>query len=117
MIWSGYEVGKTVRYPAQSIEQDFRWAERHPVVDAYRLYDKMPYDRETWDLTAVLYAARPDRDYFGLSPAGDVQVDAKGTTVFKRNAKGKHKYMTLTPLQRARTLEAMVELSSQPVGR
>ena len=38
------------------------------VVDAYRNYMKMPYDRQTWDLTAVLYGMRPDGGYFSLSP-------------------------------------------------
>ena len=48
-----------MKFPAARIEKDFAWAPDHPVVDAYRAYMKMPYDRQTWDLTAVLYAVGP----------------------------------------------------------
>ena len=48
-------------FPAVSIERDFGWTTNHPVVDAYRAYMKMPYDRPTWDLTfgALCGAPRP----------------------------------------------------------
>ena len=55
IVASGFEVGEAMKFPAARIEKDFAWAADHPVVDAYRAYMKMPYDRQTWDLTAVLY--------------------------------------------------------------
>ncbi len=115
MVWSGFEVGRTVKYPARSIERDFRWTARHPVVDGYKAYMKFPYDRETWDLTAVLYAARPEGGYFGLSEAGEVRVDEKGTTRFEARAGGRSRYLTWNETQRARSLEAMIWLATQPV--
>ena len=36
IIAVGTEVGGSVPYPAQSIEQDFSWSPAHPVVEAYR---------------------------------------------------------------------------------
>ena len=54
MVVSGFEIGEAMKFPAARIERDFAWAADHPVVDAYRNYMKMPYDRQTWDLTAVL---------------------------------------------------------------
>src|SRR3984957_11645533 len=84
---SGFEVGAAILYPAVSIENDF--PKDNPVAEAYRLYAKMPYDRPTWDLTTVLYDLRPDRGYFDISPAGDVQVAANGSTSFQPNAQGK----------------------------
>ncbi len=114
-VWSGFEVGKTIKYPARSIDHDFAWAPKHPVVDGYKAYMKFPYDRETWDLTAVLYSLRPDAGYFGLSGPGNVVVDDKGFTKFEPSSGGRHRYLTVNDVQRARALEAMIWLSSQPV--
>jgi inosine-uridine nucleoside N-ribohydrolase len=114
LVASGWEIGDAVKYPAVSIERDFSYVKHHPVVDAYRHYKEMPYDRPTWDLTAVLYAVRPDRGYFGLSDAGTITVDGEGKTFFTAGGAGRHRYLTLTAGQRAKTLEALVQLSSQP---
>lgn len=115
MVWSGFEVGRTIKFPARSILGDFGWAERHPVVDAYHVYMKMSYDRETWDLTSVLFAVRPEAGYFGLSEAGEVSVDGKGVTAFSAQAGGRSRYLKLDELQRRRALEAMIWLASEPV--
>jgi hypothetical protein len=77
------------------------------VADAYRSYMPMPYDRPTWDLTSALYAIRPGRQYFALSPAGRVSVDEDGQTRFTPAPEGKHRYLILEDGQRARTLEAL----------
>lgn len=113
-VWSGFEVGRTIKYPAKSIERDFAWTPKHPVVDGYKAYMKFPYDRETWDLTSVLYAVRPDRGYFDLSAPGNVVVDAKGFTKHVPAAGGRHRYLLVNDLQRARVLESMIWLASQP---
>ncbi len=63
MVLSGFEIGLLVPFPAESIERDFAYAERHPVAEAYRAYEKMPYDRPSWDLTSVLYAVYPERGF------------------------------------------------------
>jgi hypothetical protein len=86
----------------------------HPVVDAYRNYMRMPYDRPSWDLTAALYAVRPEASYFTLSPNGTVRVDEKGNTLFTPSTEGKHRYMVLDETRKARTLEALILLASQP---
>ena len=114
IVASGYEVGQAIKYPAVSIERDFRYVEHHPVSEAYKLYQKMPYDRQTWDLTSVLYAVRPDRGYFGLSQPGTVTVDDQQVTQFAPSDKGRQRYLTVTPEQIATVREAFVELVSQP---
>jgi inosine-uridine nucleoside N-ribohydrolase len=114
IVASGFEIGEAMKFPAARIEKDFAWAADHPVVDAYRAYMKMPYDRQTWDLTAVLYAVRPGGGYFELSPPGRITADDAGRTSFHAEAAGKHRYLVLTEAQRARTLECMVGLASQP---
>lgn len=114
IIWSGFEIGLSLGYPHQSINQDYNYVKHHPLREAYILYMPPPHDRPTWDLTSVLYAVRPTRNYFGLSPAGSVTVSKDGLTQFAADEKGKHRYLTATPEQRVRTLEALQQLSSQP---
>ena len=114
IVFSGFEIGLAVTYPAASIERDFAIVAHHPLAEAYKLYDRMPYDRPTWDLTSVLYAVRPDRGYFDLSPPGRVQVDGDGVTVFEPNPAGQHRFLILRPEERLRVQEALVQLASQP---
>jgi inosine-uridine nucleoside N-ribohydrolase len=109
---SGYEVGEAILYPASSIEHDF--PQDNPVAEAYRSYAKMPYDRPTWDLTTVLYDLRPDRGYFDVSPPGDVEVSANGSTSFRPGPQGKRYFLRVDTVQAARVREACVWLSSQP---
>ncbi len=117
IVASGYEVGASILYPASSIENDFSYTPDHPIAEAYRNYMKMPYDRPTWDLTAALYAIRPDRGYFTLSPPGAISVDARGITHFTPGPGGSHRFLTVDAAQRARALDTMVLLASQPPGR
>ena len=115
IVASGWEIGEAMKFPAARIERDFAWAPDHPVVDAYRTYMKMPYDRQTWDLTAVLYAVRPGGGYFELSAPGRISADDKGRTSFRAESAGKQRYLVLPVALRARTLECMIGLASQPV--
>ena len=117
VVWSGFEVGRTIKYPASSIERDFGSVGAHPVADAYRVYMKMPYDRETWDLTAALFGVRPGDGYFTASADGVVEVDAKGFTKFTPQSGGKHRILSVNDAQRARILEAFLWLCTQPKGR
>lgn len=114
IVASGYEIGLAIKFPAASIERDFNYVPHHPLSEAYRLYLKMPYDRETWDLTSVLYAVRPDQGYFGLSAPGTISVDNDQVTQFAPSPTGKHRYLTVNAEQIARVREALILLASQP---
>lgn len=114
IVWSGFEIGIALAYPHQSILRDYGYVKHHPLAEAYTLYSPPPHDRPTWDLTAVLYGVMPDRGYFGLSLQGTVTVEDDGFTTFTADGKGKHQYLTLSAEQRARVLEALVQLSSEP---
>lgn len=92
LVTSPFEVGIDILYPASSIENDFSWTTVHPVVEAYKSYLQMPYDRPTWDLTALLYAVEGD-NMFSLSPAGTITVDDKGSTVFTSDQAGNRHYL------------------------
>ncbi|MBI3679181.1 MAG: nucleoside hydrolase [Acidobacteria bacterium] len=116
-VFSGFEIGLSIPFPAVSVERDFRYVEHHPIADAYRAYKQMPYDRPTWDLTSVLYAIRPDRGYFSLSERGRVRVDGEGRTALEPDPKGPHRYLIVNDTQRAKTLEALELLASQAPQR
>ena len=113
IVFSGFEIGDKILYPASSIEHDFGFVSHHPIADAYRAYKKMPYDRPTWDLTAVLFAVRPKRS-FSLSTRGTVAVDDKGVTTFTRKREGPHRYLTASAAQADEARAAMIALASQP---
>src|SRR5204862_5719655 len=117
IVWSGFEIGVALPYPAASVERDFNWTPHHIVAEAYSLYEPLPHERPTWDLTAALYAVRPERGYFDLSPPGRVTVDADGFTRFTPDAKGRDRFLILKPEQRERTREAMAQLVTQPPSR
>jgi hypothetical protein len=114
-VFSGFEIGRDLPYPAASIEHDFGYAAPHPVAESYRAYKKMPYDRPTWDLTAVLEAVRPAR-YFGRSENGTVAVDANGVTHFTAGG-GDRQYLQLDPAKRAEILSVLELLASEPPAR
>ena len=106
---SPFELGLQVRYPAQSIENDFTWTKHHPIVDSYKVYLKKIEDRPTWDLTAVLYAIDPQQ-FFNISPAGKIVVTNEGYTHYKQDAAGKHFYLFITPEQAKAILEYFVTM-------
>ncbi len=114
IVWSGFEIGKSLTYPHQSIEQDFDYVPHHPLAEAYILYNPPPHNRPTWDLTSILHAIRPARGYFKLSPAGAVSVAEDGLTSFQARAGGRDRYLIIDDDMRPRTTEALVQLSSQP---
>lgn len=114
MVWSGFEIGLALPYPHRSILHDFGYVPHHPLSEAYIMYMPPPHDRPTWDLTSVLYAVRPDHDYFAVSDLGHVSVADDGLTTFKENDQGKSRYLILRDQDKARITEALMLLSSQP---
>jgi inosine-uridine nucleoside N-ribohydrolase len=114
IVWSGFEIGIAVPYPAVSIERDFNYVPHHPAAEAYRLYNPPPHERPTWDLTSVLYAVFPDRDYFNLSSPGEVTVEPDGFTHFEVKPDGRDRFLLLSQVQASRVREALVQLASQP---
>ena len=117
VVTSPFEVGVQIRYPATSIENDFAWAGPHPVVEAYKAYLPMPYDRPTWDPTAVLYAVEGG-DWFTVSPAGRIEVTEEGSTLFTEDPAGDRRYLAVTPEQGEAILNHFVEvITSQPKSR
>ncbi len=114
IVYGGFEIGIALPYPAVSIERDYGYVKHHPLAEAYIRYIPPPHNRPTWDLTSVLFAVQHDRDYFDISAPVTVTVEPDGFTRYEPGAEGRHRYLVLRPEQRLRTLEALVQLSSQP---
>lgn len=130
VAWSGFEIGVALPYPRRSVANDFRVPTRHIVREAYLLHSGPDHDRPCWDQSSVLHAVMPDRGFFGLSTAGRVVVADDGATDFiparesaagappsNRHASRRDRFLTMSPAQQARALEAIVHLSSQPPRR
>lgn len=108
---SPFEVGNSIHFPAFWIEQNLGYTGDHPLVAGYKQYLPMPYDRPTWDLTAVLFAVEPEQKYFTLSKPGSISVNKSGYTSFSENKNGRHFYL-LTPdsTGRHRVLSRFIQL-------
>ena len=117
IVWSGFEIGLAMPYPAVSIERDYRWVARHPLADSYIAHEPPPHARPTWDLTSVLAVVRPDRGSFGLSAPGRVVVEDDGGTRFEPDPAGTHRHLTADAMQAARCVELFASLCSEPIAR
>jgi inosine-uridine nucleoside N-ribohydrolase len=114
VVTSGWEVGGTIHYSGWWLARDFGYTPHHPIADAYRAFRTMPYDEPLFDPTAVLYAVRPEAGYFSLSPGGRILVDDEGHARLVPSSSGQQHYMIVDDIQRARVLEALTLLMSQP---
>ncbi len=108
IIASGYEIGIKLLFPHQSILYDLPDSYKHPLAVSYKLFQKMPYDRPTWDLTAVLYAIDQKSDYFNISESGNISIDEKGNSLFAPSENGKHYYLSIKDEQTPITLKALI---------
>ena len=114
VIVSGFEVGLKITFPYQAIENDFNWTAHNPIVDAYRLYVAKSQDHPNWDSTAVLYAIRPERGYFELSPPGTVTLNRNHATEFVPQPNGQVRYLILKA-DKVELIKAVIEdLVSEP---
>jgi hypothetical protein len=122
VVWSGFEIGEKLPFPRRSVAEDFAYREPHLVREAYLLHSGPEHDRPCWDQSSVLHAVYPDRGYFGLSAPGRVTVGDDGFTRFipegrKGGEGGRDRFLTMTPEQRSRALEAIVQLTVCPPRR
>jgi len=117
MVFNGFEIGETIQHPPASLKEDYGYVQYHPLKDAYQFYVGLDNTQPTFDLSSVLYAVRPNRGYFDLSPRGTVTVLDDGRTTFAPSETGKHRYLIVSPEQVAMVREAFVQLCSEPPKR
>ena len=116
IVWSGYEIGEALPFPRIAIKRDLEYTPHHLVKEAYLLHSGPEHDRPCWDESSVLQAVLPDRGFFGLSQPGRVKVLPDGFTRFTpaKDGNGRDRFLTMSPTQQARALEAIVQLTVQP---
>ncbi len=111
IVAAGAEVGAGLPFPGSSIEKDFAWSPDHPIADAYRAFQSMPYDAPAPAMAAMLYAVHPD-GYFKLSDPGTISVLEDGRTKFTPSAEGRHRYLVVDPAQKQKVIQTYVEMAS-----
>lgn len=117
VIASPFELGIQTCYPGASIENDFGWAPLHPVVEAYKAYLPMPYDRPMWDPTALLYAVDGGK-WFTVSPLGKVAVSEEGSTIFTEDTPGDRQFLSVDADQARAIVDYFVEvITSKPKNK
>jgi len=108
----GSETAAHLKFPGASMEKDFAWSPAHPIVDAYRAYQAMPYDAPAGNMAAALYAVHPQEGYFKLSNTGAIAVADDGSTKFTPWSAGRHRYLIFDPAQEEKLSAAFTGLAS-----
>jgi inosine-uridine nucleoside N-ribohydrolase len=116
IVTSGWEIGNAIRHPARSMREDYGYVPHHPLQEAYHYYRGLANDQPTYDLTSVLYAVRPDRGYFDLSPSGRIVVEDDGFTEFHVDPAGRHRHLMARPEQVVAVRKAQAMWCSQPAA-
>jgi hypothetical protein len=101
-------------FPGAQLETRFAWAMTHPVREAYKAFQTMPYDAPLASAAAVLFAARPASDLFTLSAAGTLEVADNGI-VRQASGTGTRKILRIAADQQQAAVQVLVELiTAQP---
>jgi len=104
-------------FPGGQLEPRFAWAENHPVREAYKAFQAMPYDAPLAAAAAVLYAARPASDLFTTSGAGALEVADDGAVRHQPSGSGTRKIVRIAASQQEAALQALIDLiAAQPAA-
>lgn len=114
IIFSGWEVGARILFPGAVMESLLKASPEDIVALGYAHFLPMPYDRPSWDMTAVLQAVRPEAGYFDLSAPGCVSIDPTGCATFFKDAAGPHRFLILHEEKVCQVREAIVDLCTRP---
>lgn len=109
IVQNPFEIGKQVVFPASEIEANLGWDRLNPVVEGYKNYYEMPYNRPSWDILSVMYLLNPE--LFTESVPGRVTVDDRGYTWFEPVENGRHIVLSATLDQPQALKEEMINMS------
>ena len=87
IVFSSYEIGSFIITLSEFEQAGYPY---NPVAYAYRIHHPDRHGRESWDLTAMLDAVRPNNGYWNYRPYGKVRVDDRGVTDFVQGESGCH---------------------------
>ncbi|WP_425397553.1 nucleoside hydrolase [Aeoliella sp.] len=115
VVFTGYEIGKRVMTGAGLERADAD----NPIRRGYQRYNGLG-DRNSWDQTAVLYAARGAGDYWTLSPPGTCHLpeNSKGCHEWSESPEGEHRYLIekMPPKEVATEIEALMMAEPKNMG-
>lgn len=118
VVLSPSEVGFELQYPG---DPKF---DAPPTEQARRLMMALdvatfghPNGFPAWDLSAALYAVRPNRGYFRLSERGTVRIDEKGVTTLEPSRDGRRRYLIVDPDRGEAVMAAYRELAEQKAAK
>ena len=98
VIWQNPSpLGGSVTYPGAIINLNLGFDGPNPVVEGYKKYKTMTYDRSSWDILSVLFPLYPE--LFDTGNPGTVTVSDEGVTRFAENEGGKHYVLKATSSQ------------------
>lgn len=90
LIFSSFEIGAA----CITLKDFHKYFNENPAACAYHMHPVAAVrGRESWDLTAILYAIRPDSGYWSLSSAGKISVSDDGVTSFIYCEEGMHHFL------------------------
>jgi len=110
----GADIGDAIRYPAASIENDFKGPKANPFADAYRAFGDMPYDAPTAPADAGLFAVRSTANLFKRSDPGIFRISASGALELEPSASGKHRRLIFDETQKDNVVKALTQMASAP---
>lgn len=114
MVIVPWTLGDQIQYPGSSIANDFAWSS-NPMVEGYKAYLEMPYDRPTWDVISAFYACHPDFEGFTLSDKGEVSVIGEGITEWRDDKNGRYRILIPNEEQRSQILNYFLQtLTTKP---
>lgn len=99
-------------FPGAQLDTKFAWTMNHPVREAYKAFQAMPYDAPLQASVAALFAARPASDLFTLSAGGTIEVMDNGSVRFQASASGTRKMLSVAASQQEAAVQALVELAT-----
>jgi hypothetical protein len=115
------DIGDALAFPSAAVDSAFGWAPAHPLADAYRAFQPMPYDAPLWDLAAMYFTVHPSSPFFRVSEPGTLAVSDAGAMSFAPG-EGNVRRVTVDPSSRDAAIAALVEIlgstpPAPPAGR
>ena len=119
IVMAGTELNDAVRLPGRELQTGTAWAERHPVVDAYRAYGRHHQIAGDFDVPSrwqpCCTRSRRTRATSSGRRQAVITVADDGTTRFTASPSGRHHYLIAKADQKQRVLDTCVKLvTAQP---
>ncbi len=111
IVQNPFELGKMVMYEGENLDEKFAWTAAHPVVEGFKNYMKMPYNRPTWDLLSIVFLTNPEM--FTVSEPGTVEVTDTGYTFFTPDKNGRVVRLSASPEQAEALSRHIVDTTSR----